>query len=1070
MSLKNDEVPWKNIFNINSQSTTEYKVMMASQCIMPKFGLVTLVSCLIVIKSTVTKGVFFQYSKCQQNNDHSLDCSSTGITSLSVHSFNHNTWKTSFWPNSAGRTIKHLDLSNNAIPTFHVRTLYNFLSLETLNLSTNHIYSISFNINHEYKTALEFLPELKTLMLSRNQLTSIPEGLGELKSLETLSGSVNRITCIYQDDFSNCTKLKTIDLMENKIYKIHPDAFRDTRNLKVLSLRSNALITISPVVFMYSHVLKADIDLSNNPWACDCKMHDLKHFLSFLSKDLGKEWNITCSSPPSIAGQHLLTTRDLHPTCERQTDLTSMISMVIPAGREHVLTCDITDNFGHQKLFWWTPHGRVLEGHRDSHHHIGKLKHLVLTQPNNSDEGLYLCVSDITQERIVYQVYIHTNDSMAIRRIPRNIRAESTQGYTQQEFTLAVCLSVIIPFICAFCLGVFLRPYIERLWKLCMSKRIKKQNSKKVYENKGFTEEPSRNCDSINESGNTYPHQNVPRYMCKTEPSYENYITVHKEQQGVLLTDNPLEMSSNPGNANPLVRGDESVNKQSLVSLASSDNGRLQRRGTYNVINEKDPSSDREGVSVIGALHTVEQVAPREIDGLAYETISPQISLKRPESQDNSADRNNIEASNMSIEIVKSPRNNQFFPAHNHISHQESRHEDEADHGAFNKYSDMDEKPSSHRSSTSVQKSHLLTMDIHKQNEENVSASSDTNSTEDGSSFSFSLSNSLCDGSEFLEVHSEDDMGDIQATPDTGRSGTYVKTFHPTSERTGDSPSDISMTAISQPHTPSVSPVHKRPNCFTEQNITADINRALRKYPSNKSDRHYVQDTLHDTARNSLQSSPSPQWPASTMNERTVINQDPILVVPQWSNNVTALKQQNSYNGELSTSDESEHVNSLTGVADPLQYTPQYQTTGARAAGSDPYKDEAIHQWLQTTRQDSFGNEMGLPSVTQMNIGSGKEDFLDLNLQEGKRTNTTVNSPDMSDFYTNREYKTTDFSETNTNAPFSLDMYSSGAVRSLPVSMQMGASDKPPHYSGGYFVKKKRVFDAFSASLNNGQN
>ncbi|CAJ0945454.1 unnamed protein product [Ranitomeya imitator] len=200
-------------------------------------------------------------SGCHWDHVYSLRCTSAGITNL------QELQKSPSWPRAPRflKTMKHINLSNNRISSFHLNIFYKFSSLETLNISNNYISMISINYEQEGKDVT--LVSLKSLVIDRNRLTFVPKGLGKLTSLQTLQLSANSILRIQRDDFANCTQLQNLDLRDNRIHKIDPDAFRDLRNLQILRLSNNALVSITPLVFLYSHVLRADIDLSYNRWA-----------------------------------------------------------------------------------------------------------------------------------------------------------------------------------------------------------------------------------------------------------------------------------------------------------------------------------------------------------------------------------------------------------------------------------------------------------------------------------------------------------------------------------------------------------------------------------------------------------------------------------------------------------------------------------------------------------------------------------------------------------------------------------------------------------------------------------
>ncbi|KFO87696.1 Leucine-rich repeat-containing protein 66, partial [Buceros rhinoceros silvestris] len=219
-------------------------------------------------------------SDCWWDGEFLLNCSFTGISTVPedipqtsvTADFSYNNIKTFLCTDRRNEEwmLKHLNLSNNLISKLSLTTCRNLPVLETLNLNDNAIHTLTLDIptpahgSNEYRKVHRLLPALKVLSVERNNLNTVPRGLGLLQSLQTVRMSSNDIQQIGLNDFQNCSQLKAIDLQNNKISKIHPDAFRDLNKLQVVDLRANALTT--PLLLISLNFFQLEVDLSNNAW------------------------------------------------------------------------------------------------------------------------------------------------------------------------------------------------------------------------------------------------------------------------------------------------------------------------------------------------------------------------------------------------------------------------------------------------------------------------------------------------------------------------------------------------------------------------------------------------------------------------------------------------------------------------------------------------------------------------------------------------------------------------------------------------------------------------------------
>ncbi|NXW60362.1 LRC66 protein, partial [Eurystomus gularis] len=219
-------------------------------------------------------------SDCRWDGEFLLNCSFTGMSAVPedvsqtaiTADFSYNNIKT--LPCAEGRheewMLKHLNLSNNLISELCLATCRNLPVLETLNLNGNAIHTLTLDIptaahgSNKYGNVDRLLPALKVLSVERNNLNTVPRGLGLLQSLQTVHMTSNGIRQIDLNDFQNCSQLKDINLQKNKITRIHPEAFRDLHKLQVVDLRENALITPLPQILISLNFFQLEVDLSNN--------------------------------------------------------------------------------------------------------------------------------------------------------------------------------------------------------------------------------------------------------------------------------------------------------------------------------------------------------------------------------------------------------------------------------------------------------------------------------------------------------------------------------------------------------------------------------------------------------------------------------------------------------------------------------------------------------------------------------------------------------------------------------------------------------------------------------------
>ncbi|KAM9578816.1 leucine-rich repeat-containing protein 66 isoform 1-T2 [Guaruba guarouba] len=486
------------------------------------------------------------HSDCQWGEKLLLNCSFTGISTVPedisqtavTADFSYNNIKTFLCTDGRNKEwmLKHLNLSNNLISELSLTTCRNLPALETLILDGNAIHTLTLDMptpaHGSYGKADPLLPALKVLSVERNNLNTVPRGLGLLQSLQTVHMSSNGIQQIDLNDFQNCSQLKDIDLQNNLVTKIHPDAFRELNKLQVVDLRGNALATPLPQILMGLNFFQIEVDLPNTAWIFNCRLNTFKHFIHFLFDPTRKKISISYNKSATSSKKPLLYLSSLHLNC---SDSVLLKGAANPPGKTLVLNCNLDNTRANKNgASWWTPNGKISKDDSLPHMTLDKMNNLVIHNAEKAAEGLYLCISNTTKKKyLIYDIQVKERGSTFLVRKARDANPALQQGRTEQDLTLAVCLSVLITFVCAFCLGAFARPYLGSLWRLMC--RNKNSASEHTYCNQAFSDETlSRECSASTSKPTNTQHsfficdedssRNIHVLPAETSTSHTNVI------------------------------------------------------------------------------------------------------------------------------------------------------------------------------------------------------------------------------------------------------------------------------------------------------------------------------------------------------------------------------------------------------------------------------------------------------------------------------------------------------------------------------------------------------------------
>ncbi|KAK9408985.1 phospholipase A2 inhibitor-like [Crotalus adamanteus] len=212
-----------------------------------------------------------------------------------------------------------LDLSRNLLKDLPPQIFTQAISLAYLSLSENQLAELD-------PSWFETVEDLKILRLDHNKLKEIPGSVFQkLTMLLSLDLSSNLLHCLSPKSFKGLPYLNVLNLKNNPIRSIAPKTFHGNSGLWVLSLRNCGLTHVPAGLFQpLNHLGRLDLsaneitaleplllnvsseltlDLSGNPWACDCRMQALLNWVQGGDVDLFSKDDVVCAFPKSLKGQ-----------------------------------------------------------------------------------------------------------------------------------------------------------------------------------------------------------------------------------------------------------------------------------------------------------------------------------------------------------------------------------------------------------------------------------------------------------------------------------------------------------------------------------------------------------------------------------------------------------------------------------------------------------------------------------------------------------------------------------------------------------------------------------------------
>eukprot|EP00058_Branchiostoma_floridae_P003938 XP_002589426.1 hypothetical protein BRAFLDRAFT_77871 [Branchiostoma floridae] len=232
--------------------------------------------------------------------------------------------------------LKWLKIDYNQLTSLREDMFVGLVNLERLWLANNNIHSIEAG-------AFNATPQLRKLTLPYNSISSIAAGaFVNLSRLELLVLYFNQITSLRVGMFAGLYNLPSLSLQYNNINSIDAGTFNtlQLRNLSILYLSNNNIGTFAEGAFVNLPHLNtlhlqynsmetlpaiaydilaniSTVDITNNPWQCDCRMLPFK---LRMTGSYSFESQITCAGPSHLQGKNILW--DINPDdliCEETT-------------------------------------------------------------------------------------------------------------------------------------------------------------------------------------------------------------------------------------------------------------------------------------------------------------------------------------------------------------------------------------------------------------------------------------------------------------------------------------------------------------------------------------------------------------------------------------------------------------------------------------------------------------------------------------------------------------------------------------------------------------------------------
>ncbi|XP_033329204.2 uncharacterized protein LOC117221946 [Megalopta genalis] len=176
--------------------------------------------------------------------------------------------------------LMHLFMGNNAISRVSPGAFRSLVELLTLDLGANELELLP-------QERLKGLEHLRLLNLTRNKLKELEDFPPDLKAMQVLDLSYNRISGVGKSTFQHLENLAELHLYGNWISSISPDAFKPLKKLRILDLSRNYLANLPLNAFRPLETQIRSLRAEENPLHCDCESQELWEWLRDHQKLVG---------------------------------------------------------------------------------------------------------------------------------------------------------------------------------------------------------------------------------------------------------------------------------------------------------------------------------------------------------------------------------------------------------------------------------------------------------------------------------------------------------------------------------------------------------------------------------------------------------------------------------------------------------------------------------------------------------------------------------------------------------------------------------------------------------------